>query len=44
VVNTLCEDELEAILDHANAQRNSVQEADMVQESITMSNEMADLM
>ena len=37
VVNTVTEGEVEAMVDHANSQRNAVDSGDMNQESITMS-------
>ena len=43
-MNSLYEDELEAILNHANRQRYSVDEGDMLGESISMDKQMHDLM
>ena len=37
VVSTFCHDELKSILEHANAQRNSVEEEDEKKEAIMMS-------
>ena len=37
VVNTVTEGEVEAMVHHANSQRNAVDSGDMNQESITMS-------
>ena len=44
VVNTVTSGEVEAMVDHANSQRNAVDSGDMNQESITMSQQMLDLM
>ena len=44
VVNTLTDGEVEAMVDHANSQRNAVDSGDMQQESITMSQQMVELM
>ena len=44
VVNSLYEDELGAILDHANQQRNGLDDGEMLAESITCDRQMYDLM
>ena len=44
VVNTITEGEVESMVDYANSQRNAVDSGDMNQESITMSQQMLDLM
>ena len=44
IVNSLCEEEVEAIIDHANNQRNLVGDGELKQESITMTDEMVQLM
>ena len=44
VVNSITSGEVEAMVDHANSQRNAVDSGDMNQESITMSQQMVDLM
>ena len=44
VVNTLYEQEVEAMVGHANYQRTGVDGGDLEQEAITVSNEMMDLM
>ena len=44
VVNTITSGEVEAMVDHANSQRNAIDSGDMNQESITMSQKMLDLM
>jgi hypothetical protein len=44
VVNTVTAGEVEAMVDHANSQRNAVDSGDMNQESITMSQQMVELM
>lgn len=44
ILNTFVGDELRAILDHANAQRNDVAQEGQKQEAIVLCEEMADLM
>ena len=44
VVNTLFEDELQSMLQHANSQRNQVGEQQEKNEAIKLSNEMAEAM
>ena len=44
IVNTLYEEELQSMLVHANAQRNSVHEADQQLESIRLTNDMMEAM
>ena len=44
VVNSLFEDEVSAILDHANRLRNGTDEGDLIKESISMTQEWNDLM
>ena len=44
VVNTVTAGEVEAMVDHANSQLNAVDSGDMNQESITMSQQMVELM
>lgn len=44
VVNSICKDELDAILQHANEQRNQVDGSELHKEAITVSNEMANLL
>ena len=44
VVNTVTEGEVEAMVDHANSQRNAVDSGELNQESITMSQQMVELM
>ena len=44
VVNKVTSGEVEAMVDHANSQRNAVDSGDMNQESITMSQQMVELM
>ena len=44
MVNTLHEDELQSMLQHANSQRNQVGEQQEKNESIKLSNEMAEAM
>ena len=44
VINSVTSQEVEAMVDHANSQRNAVDSGDMNQESITMSQQMVELM
>ena len=44
IVNTLFNEELQAIIKHASVQRNDIAEKEQKDEAIIMSNEMADLM
>ena len=44
IVNTLFEDEVDAMVSHAHTQRKSVDQGELEKESITMSHEMAQLM
>ena len=41
IVNTLFEDEVDAMVSHAHTQRKSIDQGELEKESITMSHEMA---
>ena len=44
IVNSICEGEVAAIMNHANQQRNAVDEVDLQKESISMTQEWQEMM
>ena len=44
IVNSICEGEVSAIMNHANQQRNAVDEGDLQKESISMTQEWQEMM